>query len=51
MSKQTNCTGKSLFDERNLGGHIEDYIPDPNNPQEYPKSMRWVPVSQSFQKS
>ncbi len=51
MSKQKNtCTGESLLNKKNLGGHVEDYIGDPNNPAHYPKGMQWVPVSQSFKK-
>lgn len=51
MKKQRNsCTGESLLNKKNMGGHIEDYITDPNNKPTYPSGMRWVPVSQSFKK-
>jgi len=49
MSNQ-KCTGKSLFSEKNMGGHVEDYVGDPNNPTNYTKDLKWVPVSQSFKK-
>lgn len=49
--KKNNCTGEMLFEGKdNLGGHVEDYIGDPEHPQHYPKGLQWVPVSQSFKK-
>lgn len=52
MSKQrNNCTGESLFNKKNMGGHSEDYITDPDNKPNYPKKLEWVPVSQSFKKN
>lgn len=51
MNKSKNlCQGESLFNEKNLGGHVEDYISDPNNPFDYPKKLEWVSVGQSFKK-
>jgi hypothetical protein len=48
--KRNNCTDPSLFNQNNLGGHIEDYMSDPLQPFLYTKNTQWVPVSQSFKK-
>jgi hypothetical protein len=49
-AKKQQCTGKTLLSNNSMGGHIEDYIGDPERPQHYPKNLQWVPVSQSFKK-
>lgn len=49
---KSTCKGEALFEGvDNLGGHVEDYIGDPENPAYYPKKMEWVNVSQSFKKN
>lgn len=51
MKLTNDCEGKeSLWGKDVTGGHVEDYIVDPNHKPNYPKKMEWVSVSQSFKK-
>lgn len=48
---KSNCTGESLFNKRNMGGHVDDYAPDPNDKTRYPANLKWVTVGQTFKKT